>query len=188
MQTKTSNLRFVKLFAGISLFAFLFLHNTSVVADTVSTKSCPTDPKTGKLAQCCDGIDNDGDGRVDFYPKGNTPVDPKCLYNEDVEGDTKTQSTIIPCVDKCNVESVFLLINNVIKFFFTDILIPLVVIMLVYVGFGYLTAGGDVGKKVKLVGLLKHIILGIVLILSAWLIVKIILTGLGVDAGLMFLN
>lgn len=168
----------------------VFGNATLLFAQTTTTSACPIDPRTNKMPECCDGIDNDNDGRADFYGatiNGKTyPPDPKCLYKEDTEQDRATGSKIVPCTDKCNIESVFLLANNIIKFFFTTLLIPIVVILFVYAGVSYILAQGNPGKKVKLGKLIWHIVLGIVLILTAWLIVRVVLNALGITDGLIF--
>lgn len=132
----------------------------------------------GGTAQCCDGIDNDDpkDGRADFYGTKDMPSDPKCLYFTDTETETSpSKSDIIPCTDKCTLESVFILANNIIKFFFTKLLIPIFIVMLLYLAWQYFTSQGNINVHKKLLKQIKHLILGLLLILCAWLIVRTIL-------------
>jgi hypothetical protein len=197
-QTKIFKMKFAKrVHISFIIAALLFsvLVPAAVRAQTTpsTTQTCPLDPNTHAKAQCCDGIDNDKDGRADFYGILNadgktykTPPDPKCLYREDSEVDVANGSEIIPCTNKCDAESVFELINNAIKFFFNYLLIPIIVIMLVYAGWTYISAQGNPGKKIKLANLLWHIVAGIFLILGAWLIVRVILDALGISQGLIF--
>lgn len=140
--------------------------------------------------ECCNGKDDDGDGRADFYGatingKFSQP-DPKCLYGGDTEKDVPSSSDIIPCTDKCTLESVFLLINKVISFFFTTLLLPLIVLLFMYAGFRYITAQGNSAKVVNLKKMIGNLILGLVLMLTAWLIVKTILIALGQTDSLIF--
>ncbi len=133
------------------------------------------------------GVDTDGDNVIDVEP------DPSCFST------TATQETgddvvsdIIPCTDKCTFTDVFRLFNNFLKFFFTTLLAPLFVCILIYAGFKYITAQGDPSKIVKIKKMLINIIKGIVLILCAWLIVHTIMTTVlnekFKDAGVEFLG
>ncbi|HTH93138.1 MAG TPA: hypothetical protein VL576_01500 [Candidatus Paceibacterota bacterium] len=91
-----------------------------------------------------------------------------------------TGSGLIPCDGPdCDVNSVMQLINNLINFFFRTLLVPIFVIMIMYLGFGYITAGGKPGQHAKLASMAKHMVLGLVLILCAFFIVKVILSILG---------
>ena len=60
--------------------------------------------------------------------------------------------------------------ERVIKFVLY-IMIPIVLGMIIYVGFTYLTAGGDSGKLAKAKSMIVPILLGLFFILAAWLIV-----------------
>lgn len=96
-------------------------------------------------------------------------------------------SGLIPCDgNDCNLNSVMQLINNLINFFFTTLLIPIFVIMVMYLGYTYLTAGGNSGQHAKLRSMAKHMFLGLLLILCAFLIVKTIFSVLGVSDSLNF--
>lgn len=134
------------------------------------------------------GVDTDGDGTLDLEP------DPSCFsststiespddlsYNAD-----GTLASIIPCTDKCTFGDVFKLLNNIFVFFFTKLLIPLFVLMIMYAGFSYFKAQFNGGKKVEFKSLFGHMIGGILLILCAWLIVHTILVVLGYEEGLVF--
>lgn len=178
-----------QLFAKTLFFLLLgifFVSTVSAQAPTGLTCQAPG----GGPAQCCDGIDNDigvpvdyglgkgaGDGRADYYGSGALPADPKCLYYSDTEAETNpSTSEIIPCTDKCTLESVFQLANNIISFFFRILLIPFFIVILLFMGYKYFTAQGNPGVHKQLKSMLWHIIAGLVLILTAWLIVNTILS------------
>lgn len=55
------------------------------------------------------------------------------------------------------------------------------VLVLLYVGFMYLTSGGDVSKVKKSRDMLNKVMWGMIFTLCAWIIVYFILTSLGVD-------
>jgi hypothetical protein len=156
-----------------------------------------------KSHQCNDGIDNQiGDGNdygygvgkgdnkadhfgVDSLVDGKTDgvidiePDPSCFSETATEekGDDVV-STIIPCTDKCTFSDVFRLLNNIIKFFFTTLLIPIFITLIMYAGFQYITAQGNSGKVANLKKMLLNFLKGIILILCAWLIVRTIMTTL----------
>lgn len=89
-------------------------------------------------------------------------------------------SGLVPCDgDDCTINSVVQLMNNIMNFFFKVLLLPIFVIMILYLGYQYLTAGGKPGMHAKLGRMAMHMVGGLVLILCAWLIVKAILAILG---------
>ncbi len=57
----------------------------------------------------------------------------------------------------------------------------LFVIVLIYMGFLYLTSGGDTGKVKKVKDMIKKMVWGLIFTLCGWLIVYFILKQLGVD-------
>ncbi len=94
---------------------------------------------------------------------------------------------LIPCDgNDCTFNSVIQLINNLINFFFTTLLLPIFVIMVMYLGFTYLTSGGKPGQHAKLASMAKHMFLGLLLMVCAWLIVHTILAVLGYNDTLGF--
>lgn len=135
---------------------------------------------------CTDGVDNDEDGRIDYYGTTMAEPDPACVTKDSEEIKDDVKSTIIPCTDKCTFRDVFLLLNNIIDFIIKTLLMPVIVLMIMYTGFQYLMARGNPGQHAKLLSLIKHIIGGIVLILCAWLIVRVLMTTLGYSDGLLF--
>lgn len=54
-------------------------------------------------------------------------------------------------------------------------------IMFAYAGFLFMTAGGDTGKISKGKQVFTSVAIGFFIILSAWLIIKLVLTGLNAD-------
>lgn len=116
---------------------------------------------------------NNGDGIIDIEP------DPSCFSETaTVEKGDDVVSTIIPCTDKCGFSDVFRLLNNIIKFFFTTLLIPIFIFILMYAGFQYITAQGNPSKIADLKKMLLNFLKGILLILCSWLIVRTIMTTL----------
>ena len=83
----------------------------------------------------------------------------------------------------CTFNDFFILINNVINFLLRDIAAPLAAVTFAVAGWMYLTAGGDSGQIKKAHELFKNVAIGFIIALSAWLIVKAILLGLGIEEG-----
>lgn len=163
----------------------------SILLALVIVGAAPFWAQTQALAQsttCTDGRDNDEDGKIDYYGTATAEPDPACLTAKSEETADDVKSTIIPCTDKCGLSDVFELINNIISFIITTLLLPVIVLMIMYVGFQYLMARGKPGQHAKLLSLIKHIVGGLALILCAWLIVRVIMTTLGYSEGLLFFD
>lgn len=188
----------------LGLIVLVFLPAT-VFGEAVNPTAVTGTSPGGTVHQCNDGQDNQrGDGKdygfgpgngdrkadhrgVDSLGPNNTPgdgildmePDPSCFSPTSTEekGDDVV-SEIIPCTDKCTFGDVFRLLNNIIKFFFKTLLIPIFIIILMYAGFKYITAEGNPSKIANLKKILGNIFLGIVLMLCAWLIVRTIMTTL----------
>jgi hypothetical protein len=87
---------------------------------------------------------------------------------------------LIPCDgNDCTINSVMQLVNNLMNFFFTTLLLPIFVVMVMYLGYSYLTANGSPGQHAKVASMAKHMFLGLLLMLCAFLIVHTILSILG---------
>jgi Type IV secretion system pilin len=99
-------------------------------------------------------------------------------------------SSLVPCTDSCDFNSFLTLINNLINFMITTLFIPIVVLLFMYAGFKYITAQGNPAKKANLKKMVGNIVIGMILVLCSWLIVKTVLSILlREDAGaLQFLE
>lgn len=197
---------FNRIFASTALIFLLALGANFAFA--------PTLIHAQSAATCSDDIDNDGDGRADWdgVPHKNLPPDPSCVNKNSTEradgncrdgidnnGDGKAdaadpscktgviEGSLVPCENKCDLASVFSLINNIITFLLKVILFPIMIIMFVYAGVRYITAGsGD--AKVKAKSMIKNLIKGVLLILCSWLIVKTVLLAVGYNDTLYFFD
>lgn len=81
----------------------------------------------------------------------------------------------------CDFNTLMTLINNVINFLLITLATPLFALILIYVGWLYLSSGGSSENVTKAKKILKNAFIGYVIALAAWLIVKVILTTLGFD-------
>lgn len=84
----------------------------------------------------------------------------------------------------CGFTDLIVLIQRVIEYIFILVL-PIMAIVIAYAGYLYLTSGGNSGKRTKAKEAITKSLIGIVVIMSAWLIVKTIVTSLGVDSGIV---
>ncbi|MCB9818628.1 TrbC/VirB2 family protein [Candidatus Nomurabacteria bacterium] len=95
-------------------------------------------------------------------------------------------SGLIPCGygdNPCDTSDVANFVNGLISFLI-QMLGIIAVIVMVYAGFMLVTSGGDEGQWTKAKSLFTNVVIGIVIILAAWLIVDTImktLTGDGLD-------
>jgi len=88
----------------------------------------------------------------------------------------------------CGFSDLMGLIGRVIEYIFVLVL-PIAAIVFAYAGFLFMTSGGDSGKRTAAKTAMTKLVIGIVVIMMAWLLVKLILTTLGVTAGFtMFLD
>jgi len=79
----------------------------------------------------------------------------------------------------CDFDDVMFLINNIIEFLLFYLATPLAAIALCYAGFLLLFSGGSSEKVTKAKKIIKNVIIGYILALAGWLIVKTILVTLG---------
>lgn len=85
---------------------------------------------------------------------------------------------LVPCSGPdCTTESAVKLVNNVIGWLISALGVIAVIVM-VYAGFKMVMSAGDEGAWTKAKELFTNVIIGIILILAAWLIVDTILKGL----------
>jgi len=103
------------------------------------------------------------------------PDDPKSpffqLVSCDGVDDPRTPNKI---ETECTFNEVVKTFERIIKFVLY-LMIPIVLGMIVYVGFTYLTANGDSGKLAKAKSMITPLLLGVFFMLAAWLIVYTLL-------------
>jgi len=97
---------------------------------------------------------------------------PKCNTG-DIDEDTGDYE------NSCGLNYLMQMVNKIINYVLIILATPLFVLIIVYVGFLFLTSGGDSGKVTKAKTIIKNAIIGYIIALAAWLIVKTILTTVG---------
>ena len=71
------------------------------------------------------------------------------------------------------------MVNNVINFLLFVLATPLVAMILVYAGWLYLSSGGSDENIKKAKGMMKNAVIGYIIGLASWLIIKTILNIVG---------
>lgn len=82
---------------------------------------------------------------------------------------------------ECDFEQFVIFINNLIHFLLYDLTLPLAAVIFCYAGFIYLTSNGSTEKTGKAKKIMKNVVIGLLLALAGFLIIKFILVGLGYD-------
>ena len=95
---------------------------------------------------------------------------------------------LVPCDNSagqlCNFGKLLDLVNNVITFILVYMAVPIAAIMFAYAGFLLVTAGGEAaGARTKAKSIFTNAVIGLILAIACWLIVKLILHILGWDGA-----
>lgn len=101
------------------------------------------------------------------------------------------QDPLVPCdgvTIKCGFTSMIVLVQNLINFAIKYIILPVAAIIFAYVGFLFLTGGGSPETRKKAKGIFIKVVIGIIVILAAWLIVNTILDVFGVSTAFRFVG
>jgi hypothetical protein len=86
---------------------------------------------------------------------------------------------LVPCDGPdCNLDSLILLAQNVIDFLIFKIAAPLAAVSFAVAGFIYITAQGNESQHQKAKSIFVSVFIGFVIALSAWIVVKFIVTAL----------
>jgi hypothetical protein len=112
------------------------------------------------------------------------PIVPSCNTGDLVDGKNKGEKVY---KNPCDFNYLMVLINNIIDFLFKYIVTSLTALALVYAGFLLIFSGGSSEKVTKAKAIIKNVVIGFIIALAAWLIVKTILTSLGYN-GDMYLT
>ncbi len=88
----------------------------------------------------------------------------------------------------CDFNMVLALVNKVINFLLITLATPMFALILIYVGWLYLSDMGNSENITKAKKIFKNVVIGYVIALAAWLIIKTILVGVGFDPKQAFLE
>lgn len=90
--------------------------------------------------------------------------------------------------DPCDFNMVMALVNKVINFMLITLATPLFALIIIYVAWLYLSDMGSSENITKAKKIFKNVVIGYLIALAAWLIVKTILVGVGFDPRQAFLE
>lgn len=82
----------------------------------------------------------------------------------------------------CGFSDFITLIQRVIEYIFILVL-PIMAIVFAYAGYLFLTSGGSESKRTAAKKAMTSALIGVIIIMAAWLLVKTVLVSLGVDEG-----
>lgn len=89
-------------------------------------------------------------------------------------------SGLVTCKEDCDWNDLMNLVNTVINFILYKMAIPIAAIMFTYAGFKMVTAGGEAAHaRTQAKEIFTNTVIGLVLAVASWLIIKMILTVLG---------
>lgn len=114
--------------------------------------------------------------QLDIIDNGLVPTD--CGYN------LKTLSNPEGTGRLCVFTDAIRLVQRIIEYIFVLVL-PIAAIIFAYAGFLLLTSGGDTKKRDDAKRAMTNLVIGIFIIMVAWLAVKTILVSLGVDKSFL---
>ncbi len=94
---------------------------------------------------------------------------------------------VLPCsrgtAEMCGFNDVFTLINSLIKFFLTTVMLPIMIVLISYAGFLFMTSGGDTSKRATAKKIFKNMAIGVLMVLFAWSIVYLVFKVFKVDTS-----
>lgn len=88
----------------------------------------------------------------------------------------------------CGFDDLMALINKLANFLLFIIVTPFVAIGVCYAGFLYLTSGGSSEKTSQAKSILMNLVIGYIVALLAWIVVKSIMVSLGFNSAGIFLD
>ncbi|HEY0908555.1 MAG TPA: pilin [Candidatus Paceibacterota bacterium] len=159
------------IFKKIAMFGaflvFMAIFAAPAFAGAQVSSSDPKNQDTGSIPDktsfqlvSCDGVQKylrDEQGRIIPDANGKPTVDPRSV--------------------ECDFDQLILTIQRIINFALW-LVSPIVVCMLVYTGFKYVTAGGDVNLIADAKRMFTPILIGIFFIMAGWLLVYTVLDKL----------
>ena len=86
----------------------------------------------------------------------------------------------------CTFNDLLVLVNNVVKFVFVALVVPIAAIAFAYAGFLLIFSGGDTSKREKAKKIFWGVVWGLVIAAAAWLIVHVVLQILGFSSSNAF--
>ncbi|MFA7216756.1 MAG: pilin [Candidatus Paceibacterota bacterium] len=113
------------------------------------------------------------------YANGSTPPP-----SGQTQGSGSGYTGVVPSCegDTCNFSDIIVTIKSLVNFA-TGIALMFSVVVIAYAGYNYMTSGDNAGKRAEANKMLWKVVVGIILVMAAWLIVNLIVSVL-VDENL----
>lgn len=97
-------------------------------------------------------------------------------------------NSLVPCDNSaehpCGFAQLLTMVNGVIDFIFLKMAVPIAAIMFFYAGFSMITAGGESAHaRTKAKSIFLNTVIGLILAMASWVIVKTILSILGYEGA-----
>ena len=87
---------------------------------------------------------------------------------------------LVTCDTNCDFNALMAMINKIIKFALFNLVVPIAAVMFFYAGFLMVTAGGESAEaKTKAKGIFTNAVIGLVIAISAWIVIRTLLSILG---------
>ena len=100
--------------------------------------------------------------------------------------------SLVPCDNSkgnpCDFNQLMNLVNTVIHFVLFNMVIPIAAIMFVYAGFLMVTAGGESGARTKAKDTFTNVVIGLIIAVAAFLIIRTILSIVGYEGSWIGFN
>ncbi len=100
-----------------------------------------------------------------------------------------SRAALVTCgvgdADPCTFPDFFVLLNTIMEFLVVTVAAPLAVLTIVYGGIIITVYAGNAGKRAKGKEIIQTAVLGFVLVLAAFILVKFIVFSLTGDVGLL---
>ena len=100
---------------------------------------------------------------------------------------TPGSNGLVPCdnsaASPCGFVQLMALVNNIINFILYGMVIPIAAILFAFAGFELVSSGGSTEKRGVAKKVFTNVVIGLVISMSCWLIVKLLLGILGYDGA-----
>jgi len=90
---------------------------------------------------------------------------------------------LVPCGgpgDACEFCDFFVMINNIVRFVFINLIPPIAILMLVIGGIMFFFGGAKPDMLIQAKGVITSVVIGLVIIFCAWVIVNTIISQIGI--------
>ena len=130
-------------------------------------------PVTDPTVKASDSID--GGGKGSGTSGGSGGIVPDCSLTDDVVDD----GTHLSFRNPCDFNQLINMVNRFINYLLVYIATPIAAIVFAYAGFLLMFSSSNEHNKTHAKAIIKNVVIGYVIALAAWLIIKTLLVALG---------